>query len=106
MEYASGGELFSKLKPDVGLSEAEAQNYFRQLLAAVKYLHTANLCHRDIKPENILFTEDGKLKLIDFGNCSMLRSRSGMCLKISSLTFKASGKLLQKSIEFYYRYSL
>ena len=80
MEYASGGELFSKLKPDVGLSEAEAQNYFRQLLAAVRYLHReTNLCHRDIKPENILFTEDGKLKLIDFGNVTMLRSKSAMC---------------------------
>ena len=38
MEYASGGELFSKLKPDVGLSELEAQNYFRQLLEGVNYL--------------------------------------------------------------------
>ena len=82
MEYASGGELFSKLKPDVGLSEAEAQNYFRQLLDAVKYLHTCHLCHRDIKPENILFTEDGKLKLIDFGNVSMMRSRSGTALQL------------------------
>ena len=38
MEYASGGELFSKLKPDIGLSELEAQNYFRQLLEGVNYL--------------------------------------------------------------------
>jgi len=75
MEYASGGELFSKLKPDVGLSELEAQNYFRQLLEGVDYLHKCNFCHRDIKPENILFTENGRLKIIDFGNVTMLKSR-------------------------------
>ena len=78
MEYASGGELFSKLKPDVGLSELEAQNYFRQLLEGVDYLHKCNFCHRDIKPENILFTENGRLKIIDFGNVTMLKSRQAI----------------------------
>jgi len=76
MEYASGGELFSKLKPDVGLSELEAQNYFRQLLEGVNYLHQNSFCHRDIKPENILFTENGRLKIIDFGNVTILKSRT------------------------------
>ena len=39
MEYASGGELFDKLKPDVGMSESQAQNYFRQLLDGVNFMH-------------------------------------------------------------------
>ena len=39
MEYASGGELFDKLKPDVGLPENEAQYYFKQLLEGLTYMH-------------------------------------------------------------------
>ena len=39
MEYASGGELFDKLKPDVGMSESQAQYYFRQLLDGVNFMH-------------------------------------------------------------------
>ena len=40
MEYAEGGELFDKLVPDVGMPEKEAQNYFRQLICGVQFLHS------------------------------------------------------------------
>lgn len=39
LEYASGGELFDRIEPDVGMPIPEAQRYFNQLLAGVEYLH-------------------------------------------------------------------
>ena len=82
MEYASGGELFDKLKPDVGLPENEAQFYFKQLLEGVSYMHQRGFTHRDIKPENLLLTEDRRLKIIDFGHTTLSRSRTNGQLKV------------------------
>ena len=36
------------------------------LLCAINYLHSANICHRDIKPENIIITKDCHVLINDF----------------------------------------
>lgn len=38
-----------------------------QVAYALQHLHSLRIIHRDIKPENILITEEGEVKLIDFG---------------------------------------
>lgn len=53
------------------LCEAEAMKYFRQLLSAVGYCHSFNICHRDLKPENILLTAEGNIKVADFGMAAL-----------------------------------
>lgn len=35
IEYASGGELFDRIEPDVGMPQHQAHKYFKQLLAGV-----------------------------------------------------------------------
>ena len=67
MELCQGKGLFDEIIKKKNLNEKEALIIFRQLIDAMKYMHNMNICHRDIKPENILFDENNKIKLIDFG---------------------------------------
>ncbi|XP_047316926.1 CBL-interacting serine/threonine-protein kinase 6-like [Impatiens glandulifera] len=66
MEYAKGGELFTKVYKG-RLDENDARNFFRQLISAVDYCHGMGIYHRDLKPENLLLDENGNLKITDFG---------------------------------------
>uniref|UniRef100_A0A3B5QH25 Serine/threonine-protein kinase Chk1 n=1 Tax=Xiphophorus maculatus TaxID=8083 RepID=A0A3B5QH25_XIPMA len=73
LEYCTGGELFDRIEPDVGMPEKDAHRFFKQLIAAVEYLHNLGITHRDIKPENILLDDKDNLKLTDFGLATMFR---------------------------------
>ncbi|KAI9542419.1 Serine/threonine-protein kinase Chk1 [Dissostichus eleginoides] len=73
LEYCTGGELFDRIEPDVGMAEEDAHRFFQQLVAAVHYLHGCGITHRDIKPENILLDDKDNLKLTDFGLATMFR---------------------------------
>jgi len=46
---------------------AQWQALAERLLRAVGLLHRRQILHRDIKPENLLLSEDGELRLLDFG---------------------------------------
>nr|XP_054773723.1 maternal embryonic leucine zipper kinase-like [Lytechinus pictus] len=67
IEYCPGGELFDYIVAKDRLKEAEARGFFRQIIAAVAFIHHEGYAHRDLKPENLLLDEDQSLKLIDFG---------------------------------------
>ena len=70
MELGAKGQLYSLLnKFRHGFDQIRAAQYMREIISAVKYLHSFNppIIHRDIKPENILLDENGRCKLADFG---------------------------------------
>jgi len=68
LELVTGGELFDKII-EGQFSEEQSRHYFRQMLEAVKYLHSQAIAHRDLKPENILLNDKTGdiIKLSDFG---------------------------------------
>src|SRR5262249_2187162 len=48
-------------------SFAEMVNIGLQLAEGLAHAHRHGVVHGDVKPENVLFTEDGRLKIADFG---------------------------------------
>lgn len=67
MEYAGGGELFSRVSQKNRLTELESCILFQQILSGVEYCHRAKIIHRDLKLENILLSVEGQVKIADFG---------------------------------------
>ena len=86
MEYMPSGSMNGLIKKYKGFSEDVIRNYTKQLLLGLDYLHRNDIVHRDLKSANILVTEDGVVKLSDFG-CSR---KFNLCSKGYSLKFKGS----------------
>jgi protein-serine/threonine kinase len=73
MEYCAGGDLYTLILAATKLEVAEADCYFKQLMCGVEYMHDMGVAHRDLKPENLLLTQNGCLKITDFGNGECFR---------------------------------
>ncbi|WP_370115996.1 Stk1 family PASTA domain-containing Ser/Thr kinase [Streptacidiphilus sp. MAP12-33] len=67
MEYVPGWTLRDLLRDRGALSPRTALDILEPVLAALGAAHRAGLVHRDVKPENVLLTEDGRVKVADFG---------------------------------------
>jgi len=50
-----------------GLDSIKIKSYLFQLLKGIQYLHDNKVLHRDLKPANILISDQGILKIADFG---------------------------------------
>ena len=67
LEYVSGGSLNDWLRPGFGYTVLEATKALIDVCKGLAAAHAAGMIHRDIKPANFLRTEDGSVKLTDFG---------------------------------------
>jgi serine/threonine protein kinase len=68
MELMAGGDLFSVVADQGGLSEDKTRIYFRQILEGMAYCHARKLIHRNIKLEALLLTGGRTtVKIADFG---------------------------------------
>ncbi|KAJ0987219.1 hypothetical protein J5N97_005575 [Dioscorea zingiberensis] len=72
MEYMAGGSVADLLQTGPPLDEMSIACILRDLLHAIEYLHNEGKIHRDIKAANILLTENGDVKVADFGVSAQL----------------------------------
>jgi serine/threonine-protein kinase len=67
MEYCPGETLARHLAQSGPMDEPSFRRALGQLAAALEYAHGEGVVHRDLKPANVMRTDDGALKLMDFG---------------------------------------
>jgi serine/threonine-protein kinase len=67
MELVSGTNLEELVQRDGPLSPKRACQLISQALLGLQHAHAKGVVHRDIKPSNLMVTEEGVVKLMDFG---------------------------------------
>lgn len=74
MEFVPGRTLDQILRTSGRLPVATARSVIRQVLEGVAHAHRMGVLHRDIKPANIMISDDGHVKVTDFGIARVLGS--------------------------------
>ncbi|XP_068441563.1 serine/threonine-protein kinase Nek3 [Clinocottus analis] len=76
MEYCSGGDLLQRIRQQkaVQFSVDDILRWFAQMCAAALHIHDRRVLHRDLKSKNIFLTDNGTIKLGDFGSACILNS--------------------------------
>ena len=89
LEYVPGPTLADRLKRGA-LSVRTAIGIARQIAEALEAAHTRGIMHRDLKPANIKITDDGQVKVLDFGLAKSLdrphESAGAVGMTISAVT--------------------
>ena len=68
----------------------------RELLLGLNFCHKKNIVHRDLKPENVLFTQDERVKICDFGSSKCIKENTSSTPYIVSRYYRAPELILGK----------
>jgi len=79
LEFLPGGTLKSKVKrhrsKGTQFTVKEVLDYGIQLADGLAHAHKRQIVHRDIKTDNVMLTEDGRVKITDFGLAKLIGAR-------------------------------
>jgi FixJ family two-component response regulator/predicted Ser/Thr protein kinase len=79
MEYLSGGTLAARIQE--GMTSLSALRLTSQIAKALDAIHGRDIVHRDLKPQNIMFRENGRPVIVDFGLAKDLDATSNLTVQ-------------------------
>ncbi len=95
MELVEGGTLRELLRERGPMPPHAVVAVLRPVLGGLGEAHRAGLVHRDIKPENVLISDDGEVKLVDFG---LVRATAEAGITSTSVILGTAGYLSPEQV--------
>jgi Tol biopolymer transport system component len=92
-ELLEGESLRSRLQGGA-LPPRKAIDCARQMAEGLAAAHDKGIVHRDVKPENLFMTNDGRIKILDFGIAKLTRPSDDMARHIGLSTETAEGMVV------------
>ena len=86
MDYVEGTSLEAMIRRKGPLDYKHALPLFRQILQGLSYVHRKGIVHRHIKPSNIFITDEGRVKIADFG---LAHKQNGHDLDVAAMSLAA-----------------
>src|SRR5262245_45734914 len=98
MEFVPGETLENIIAREGALDLARALDYTCQISNAVEHAHRSGVLHRDLRPANVLVTENGMLKVADFGTSRFLEIAAHGTTIIGSPPYMAPEQFQGKAV--------
>ncbi len=98
MEFVPGETLEAIITREGALDVARALDYTCQICNAVDHAHRQNVLHRDLRPSNVIVTENGMLKVADFGTSRFLEIAAHGTTVIGSPPYMAPEQFHGKAV--------
>jgi eukaryotic-like serine/threonine-protein kinase len=98
MEYVAGDTLETIIMRDGALELTRALDYACQICNAVDHAHRQGVLHRDLRPANVLVSENGLVKVADFGTSRFLEIAAHGTTVIGSPPYMAPEQFQGKAV--------
>jgi serine/threonine-protein kinase len=98
MEFVPGETLETIIARDGALDLPRALDYICQILNAVDHAHKGAVLHRDLRPSNVIVTDNGLLKVADFGTSRFLEIAAHGTTVIGSPPYMAPEQFHGKAV--------
>lgn len=97
MEYVKGPTLERILEKEKVLTLEKSIDYIKQLSYGVDHAHKNKIIHRDLRPSNVIVSEEGTVKITDFGTSAWLNSIQYAPTRIGSPPYMAPEQFMGKA---------
>ncbi|MBN1939054.1 MAG: protein kinase [Candidatus Aminicenantes bacterium] len=98
MEYIRGKTLEKILQKEKILDVSTAIDMMKQLAAGAEHAHKNKIIHRDLRPSNIIVSEEGQVKITDFGTSAWLQDVPFATTRIGSPPYMAPEQFMGKAV--------